>query len=185
MSFQLDSFIEDCNNAVQAADAQEAIREIVARAISTPADVLKELGTPELGGLNTLYHADNLTILNIIWAPGMTLHPHNHCMWANIGIYGGREENNFFQRTPEGLVQQGQAMLDEKHVAPLHEDVIHSVHNPLDKLTAAIHVYGGDFFAAPRSEWDPESLEEHPFDIAHTHACFEEANARMLAARGE
>ena len=75
----------------------------------------------------------------------------------------------------------GQAMLEEKHVAPLHEDVIHSVNNPLDKLTAAIHVYGGDFFGAPRSEWDPESLEEHPYDIEHTKACFEEANARMLA----
>ena len=181
MAFQLDTFVADCKAAVHETDSQEAIRELLAQAISNPSEILSELGTPELGGLTPLYHADDLTILNIVWGPGMTLHPHNHCMWANIGIYGGQEENNFFQRTPDGLVQNGQALLEEKHVAPLHEDVIHSVHNPLGKLTAAIHVYGGDFFGAPRSDWDPDTLEERPFDIERTKACFEEANARMLA----
>ena len=28
------------------------------------------------------------------------------------------------------------------------------------RLTGAIHIYGGDFFAAERSEWDPETLKE-------------------------
>ena len=37
--------------------------------------------------------------------------------------------------------------------------------NPIPKLTAALHVYGGDFFApAGRSEWDPETLLEEPWD---------------------
>ena len=37
---------------------------------------------------------------------------------------------------------------------PLGSDIIHSVINPIDKLTGAIHIYGGDFFAAERSEWE-------------------------------
>ena len=37
--------------------------------------------------------------------------------------------------------------------------------NPIPRLTGAIHVYGGDFFAAQRSEWDPESLCEKPYDV--------------------
>jgi len=34
------------------------------------------------------------------------------------------------------------------------------VTNPIGKLTGAVHVYGGDFFAAPRSEWDAETPRE-------------------------
>ena len=29
----------------------------------------------------------------------MTLFPHDHAMWAVIGIYGGREDNIFWKRT--------------------------------------------------------------------------------------
>ena len=35
----------------------------------------------------------------------------------------------------------------------------------IGRVTGAIHVYGGDFFAAKRSEWDPESLQEKPYDV--------------------
>jgi hypothetical protein len=55
------------------------------------------------------------------------------------------------------------------------------VANPLRKLTGAIHVYGGDFFAVPRSEWDAETLEERPFDIARARAVYADANARWAA----
>ena len=47
----------------------------------------------------------------------------------------------------------------------LPDDAIHSVVNPIPRLTGAIHVYGGDFFAVPRSEWDSQTLRERPFDI--------------------
>jgi predicted metal-dependent enzyme (double-stranded beta helix superfamily) len=43
--------------------------------------------------------------------------------------------------------------------------VIHSVVNPVPRVTGAIHVYGGDFFAVSRSEWDPDSLREKPYDM--------------------
>ncbi len=33
---------------------------------------------------------------------------------------------------------------------------------------AALHVYGGDFFAPPHSAWDPETLTERPYDMAKT-----------------
>jgi hypothetical protein len=50
------------------------------------------------------------------------------------------------------------------------------VTNPISRLTGAIHVYGGDFFATERSEWDPETLGEHPYDVEKTLRLFEEAN---------
>jgi predicted metal-dependent enzyme (double-stranded beta helix superfamily) len=59
----------------------------------------------------------------------------------------------------------------------LGDNIIHSVTNPIARLTGAIHVYGGDFFGADRSEWDPETLQEGRYDVAKNMRLFEEANA--------
>lgn len=53
------------------------------------------------GGVYKLYHSDTLTILNVLWGPQMTLMPHNHDMWAVIGVYCGREDNIFWRRLSE------------------------------------------------------------------------------------
>jgi predicted metal-dependent enzyme (double-stranded beta helix superfamily) len=102
-------------------------------------------------------------------------------MWAVIGIYSGREDNSFFRRSETGLVANGGKTLNPKETIPLGEAVIHAVTNPLDRITAAIHVYGGDFFAVPRSEWDPQTFEERPFDIEHAKEIFAEANKRLAS----
>jgi hypothetical protein len=53
------------------------------------------------------------------------------------------------------------------------------VTNPLARLTGAIHVYGGDFYAVARSEWDPETLLERAYDMEKNLRLFAEANARL------
>jgi hypothetical protein len=40
-------------------------------------------------------------------------------------------------------------------------------------------VYGGDFFKTPRSEWDPESHSEGPYDVEKNMRLFEESNRRL------
>jgi len=57
--------------------------------------------------------------------------------------------------------------------------------NPIGRMTRAVHVYGGDFFAppSPRSEWDPERLVERPWDIEDTRRLFAEAEARAGVGR--
>jgi predicted metal-dependent enzyme (double-stranded beta helix superfamily) len=110
----------------------------------------------------------------------MTIMPHNHRMWAVIGIYTGREDNIFWRRLkdePGGRVEAaGAKSLGERDAEPLGRDIIHSVTNPLSRLTGAIHVYGGDFFAVSRSEWDPETLLERNHDIEKNLRLFEDAN---------
>jgi predicted metal-dependent enzyme (double-stranded beta helix superfamily) len=179
--FETDRFIEDCRQGLGEQNPHAAVREIVTRAVSEPGRILKSLGEPRLSGLQTLYRSDTLTILNVLWAAGMTLYPHDHRMWAVIGIYSGREENSFYHRSQSGIVAHGAKTLNLKESLPLGEAVIHSVTNPLDRITAAIHVYGGDFFAVPRSEWDPQTLLERPFDIEHAKEVFEEANQRLAS----
>ena len=82
-----------------------------------------------------------------------------------------------------GLTGHGNKTLIAKDTLPLGEQVIHAVTNPLEKITAAIHVYGGDFFAVPRSEWDPQTLMERPFDVENAKRVFEESNERLRASR--
>lgn len=177
--FESNQFIQDCRDRLREANAHAAVKEIVARAVSEPGEVLRSLGEPGLAGLQTLYRSETLTILNVLWGPGMSLYPHDHGMWAVIGIYSGREDNAFYRRSESGLTAHGAKTLDIKETIPLGEAVIHSVTNPLDRITAAIHVYGGDFFAVPRREWDPQTLQERAFDLEHARQVFEEANKRL------
>ena len=177
--FGKERFIEECRAALKDSDAQAAIREIVARAVSEPAQVLRALGAPQRAGVETIYRADDLTIVNLCWGPGMVFKPHDHRIWAVIGIYGGREQNTFYRRSDHGLKQHGTKDLNVKDTVPLGAAIIHSVTNPLDRITGGIHVYGGDFFATPRSEWDPKTFEEQPYDVADTLRAFEESNQRL------
>ncbi len=68
-------------------------------------------------------------------------------------------------------------------MATLGRDIIHSVANPIAKMTSAIHVCGGDFFnpAEPRSQWDHETLTEQPWDMDHTRAVFRQREGRYNA----
>src|SRR5437879_13167503 len=91
--FDLDRFKAECSAAVTEQAALQAIREVVARAVENSRSVLKGLGDPVRSEVKTLHRSPNLTILNVIWGPRMTVMPHNHEMWAVIGIYTGREDN--------------------------------------------------------------------------------------------
>ncbi len=177
--FDVDRFLDDVKRARQDADSQKSVQEVLARAVSEPAAVLHGLGEPMQAGIHTLYRADDLTILNVIWAPLMLLLPHNHNMWATIGIYSGREDNITWERQGPVVEAASAASLSEKDVFPLPETAIHSVTNPIERLTGAIHIYGGDFFAKPRSEWDAETLRERPFDIEAARHRFEAATKRF------
>jgi predicted metal-dependent enzyme (double-stranded beta helix superfamily) len=181
--FNKERFIDDCRKAIGGADAQSEIHELVARAVSEPAQVMRALGEPTRSGVETIYRGDDLTILNLAWGPRMYVRPHDHRMWAVIGIYGGSEQNTFFRRAEQGLTRHGTKELDVRHTVALGASIIHAVTNPLDTITSAIHVYGGDFFATPRSEWDPQTQVEQPYDVANTLKAFEDANARLATLR--
>lgn len=177
--FQKERFIEECRAALKESHAQAAIRELVEKAVAEPAQVVRALGEPKLSGVETLYRSADLTILNLCWGPRMVFKPHDHRMWAVIGIYGGREQNIFYRRGKQGLTQHGTKEMNTRDTIPLGAAIIHAVTNPLDRITGALHVYGGDFFATPRSEWDPRTFEEQPYDLEHTMRAFEEANERL------
>jgi predicted metal-dependent enzyme (double-stranded beta helix superfamily) len=167
--FDKEQFIADCRTALDGERDARNVREVVARAVANPAAVLRGLGEPKQSGIQTVHRSPVLTIINIVWPAGQAIMPHDHAMWAVIGIYTGQEENILWRRLPDdanGRIEAaGAKTLGKKDVLSLGPDAIHSVVNPLSRLTGAVHVYGGDFFGVLRSEWDPASLHEMPFDM--------------------
>ena len=178
--FDLDALVGSCCGAVRESEPLRAVREVLAKALEEPRQVGEQLGRSE-GGLEVLFNSPELTVLNVVWAPRMSIYPHDHRMWAVIGIYGGGEDNTLFRRGGPGLVKAGGKALREGEVLSLGSKVIHSVDNPMARFTGAIHVYGGDFVNQPRSQWDPETLQEQPYDAAQVRQVFAEANASWAA----
>jgi predicted metal-dependent enzyme (double-stranded beta helix superfamily) len=181
-TFDTEEFVGACRAAAET-DGRRAVRELLQRTMSTPDDIAETL-RPELGGLTLLHQSDDLTVVHVVWAPGMRIYPHDHRMWAVIGIYAGQEDNSFYRRAESDrgrLVESGGKELRPGDVLTLGDDTIHAVANPTSGLTGAIHVYGGDFVNQPRSQWGPGPMEERPHDYAVTLEQFAEANRVWLA----
>jgi predicted metal-dependent enzyme (double-stranded beta helix superfamily) len=172
-------FVEDCVAANTGADAQAAVREVLARTVSSPGAVIAALGEPDKAGIKVIHRSPTLTIFNATWTPQMNLMPHNHLMWASIGIYTGREDNILWRESPGGVEAYGAKALFAKDATSLPMDVVHSVTNPLLRFTGGIHIYGGDFFATTRSQWNPETLEEEPSDGDAIRGMFQRENERL------
>jgi predicted metal-dependent enzyme (double-stranded beta helix superfamily) len=182
--FDVDSFVSESRGALSDPRPQLAIQELVERAVSAPGAIDDAIGVPSKGGFQTLHHSPELTILQFVWPPGVVLFPHDHRMWAAIGIYGGGEDNTFYRRGPDRIEVAGGKRLEAGDVALLGSQTIHSVSNPQQRYTAAIHVYGGDYFGAPRSQWDSEG-HEVPFDVEAVRRTLAEADARAAEAAAQ
>lgn len=180
--FELERFIDDCDSAVLSG-GQEAVREVLARAIADPGGVVAVLGEPRRSELKILHRSPRLTILNLLWPPHHTQVPHNHLIWAEVGVYCGREDNIFWRRRPPDDGRQieavGATSISTGRRHSLERDAIHSVNNPLDRVTAALHLYGGDLSIQPRTMWDGESLIESPIEHARDHRAMDAYNASL------
>jgi predicted metal-dependent enzyme (double-stranded beta helix superfamily) len=177
-----DQFIDDCTSALAESNPHLAVKEILARAMAAPAEVGAALPVTR-AELTAIHRSPELTILKVVWAPGMLIPPHDHRMWAAIGIYGGGEDNTFYRRADDSIVAAGGRELRMRDTLVLGDEVIHSVKNPRQHdFTGSIHIYGGDYFGVPRSLWDAETLEEGPGDGARLQQLFEDANSRLSAS---
>jgi predicted metal-dependent enzyme (double-stranded beta helix superfamily) len=184
VAINTDEIIARCREALAEHTPMLAVRDVLDPLVADPAALDAALGPVELGGITTLHNAPDLTILRVAWTPGMALNPHEHRMWAVIGMYGGQEDNAFYRRASHGLEPAGGKEVPAGDVLVLGHDVIHSVANSRREYAVALHVYGGDFFNGERSEWDFDTYEERPRDFARTRRLFEEANARWREQAG-
>jgi predicted metal-dependent enzyme (double-stranded beta helix superfamily) len=184
MAISVEDVVDRCRTAIGEHTPSLAVRDVVEEIVRAPGALAAAIGPITEGGIRLLHRSDDLTVLHIAWTPGMRLNPHNHGMFAVVGMYGGQEDNSYYRRADRGLESAGGRSLVTGDVLVLGEDAIHAVANPLREYAVALHVYGGDFFDGPRSEWDDETSPERPRDMEGTMRRFAEANARWAAESG-
>ena len=158
--------IDKCNLALDTPDPQAGVEAILLEAARDPEIAEAIAGRTRFKDLADLaiYRSDTLTLLAGALPPGFGASPHNHNLWSVVGVCGGQEDNEFFERDGDGLRHVGSKSVVAPGVLANAADVIHAIRNPLDEPLLALHAYGGDLFAVERSNWDPETHEEIPFD---------------------
>ena len=150
--FDADAFVAACDGALDEADAPAAIAALVEKAI---VDCGESIGDT----IETLHASPRLTVQRLCWGPGALTDPHDHRMWAVVGVYGGREENRFYERHDGGLRRTSGRILDVGEVLCLPPEAIHDASSAGDRWLGGLHVYGGDLFGSERSAWDPGCIE--------------------------
>ena len=175
--FERERFIEDVKEAQP--HGQDAVAEVIARAVSEPSSVIRGLGEPRSATIELLHRDTEISIFNIVWPPLTVLVPHDHLMWASIGVYTGREDNMMWEPSGSTIRATEAASVGAKEVFSLPRNAIHSVTNPVERYTAAIHVYGGDLSSASRSQWDPLTLRREPFDVEDGRRLLQQADQRF------
>ncbi len=182
--FDIDEFIGGCREAVRETDPRRAVREPLERAVSEPAAVGEALAPTE-GGFTLLHHAPDLTVLHVVWAPGMRIFPHDHQMWAahrHLRRAGGQRVLPARRTRRAWAHRLGRARAGRGRRAAARRRHDPRGHQPARRASpGAIHVYAGDFVNEPRSQWGPGPVEERPYDIELARRQFAEANAAWRA----
>jgi predicted metal-dependent enzyme (double-stranded beta helix superfamily) len=158
--------IDRCEQALDSPDPQSSIESILLEAAKDPVLTDAIATRTRFSNLQDLaiHRTDRLTLLAGALPPGFSAAPHNHNLWSVVGVCAGQEDNRFFERDGDGLKPCGETSVVAPGVLSNAVDVIHAISNPLDVPLVVLHAYGGDLFATPRSNWDPATHEEIPFD---------------------
>jgi len=172
----LTTFVDTCKQAVQGDDPRATIHTAMQELFADPAalaavipaftadDIATSLRGFRLGGEALLHQADDLSVMVLGTLPGVIQPPHDHEMVAMIGVFEGCEEQRFWARTDNGIEAVAGRLLEAGEVMVLGERAIHAISAPEHQDARAIHVYLGNISDVDRSVFDPETLEEHPFE---------------------
>lgn len=187
--FDLSRFVDACRGALRKPDPARAVHDLMSEAISEPAAIEAALGAVQLpdgstAQYNFLHQSPELTILNVVMPGGLQSPPHNHLIWAVIGMYQGRENNVFYRREGGGIVESGKRNLRAPEVMTLPPDIIHGISNPLARQSCGLHVYGGSLSNPARSLWNPFTFKEEAFQVAAMSGYEQELMRRARAHSG-
>lgn len=165
--FDLKEFVEGCLRASKAADGPRRVLELMRSTVQDGAAISKAIAA----GANAqaildapLFRSPELVVLNVTLPPRLASPPHDHRIWAVIGIYEGQEDNVFYRRAGARLGEASRRSLRAGEAMLLADDVIHAIANPLPAPTRGLHVYGGDLLATERSMWSPATGAELAYE---------------------
>jgi predicted metal-dependent enzyme (double-stranded beta helix superfamily) len=162
-----DEFIARCLATVTTGQEPAATVEVVKQFLRDQS-IARNLSLDE--GVRILHNSEDLTILHVVMSKrpvgvGDPI-PHNHSMWAAVGVTHGSEHNKLFRRSDDTIEPSGEHVIEAGSVFFMDKDTIHSVKNPsTEHVSSALHVYGGDLIGTAKSMWCEPDLSESPFDF--------------------
>jgi predicted metal-dependent enzyme (double-stranded beta helix superfamily) len=173
---RIEELVEKGRDAATAQDPVTSVMEILEAFLHQP-DLEQELGAADRSTYQALYRGRDLLVLHGVVPPTpRPVDPHDHRMWAVIGVYSGQEDNQLFARTDDGgLAPTERFSLRPGELRALDATTIHSVQAAGGSYLGAVHVYGGDLFGTPRSTW--RDGVEQPNDESALPAFFERLRA--------
>jgi predicted metal-dependent enzyme (double-stranded beta helix superfamily) len=147
-----------------------AIAPLLARLIRIPDAVAAEFRRRPADGRRgryMLHRASRFNVTAVVWGPGETAGAHDHQTWGVIGVIDNLiEETRYTVRpsaTPGGPADLAVRSVT-RHAAGaisclVPGDEVHAMHNPTDRDTVEIHVYGRDLAGLPRHTWASDGTE--------------------------
>jgi predicted metal-dependent enzyme (double-stranded beta helix superfamily) len=178
--YTLQEFVEEAKGIVarrwDEKRTLEALHAPLSRIIARK-DCLADLepsGNPDPDKGFTIYQADDLTILAVVWPENGGAPIHNHNGWAMEGVISGFERNRNYARLDDGSTPWRAKLeeVDPSYVPAgsttalaLPPNDIHAVEIPQGK-TLAVHCYGLDLLKQWRYRFDLETGEVVPFTRA-------------------
>jgi predicted metal-dependent enzyme (double-stranded beta helix superfamily) len=168
----ISELIEACREVAGVAAPAQDVSELVAAFLHQP-NLPSVLGDGDRSTYEALYRGEDILVLHGVVPPTPApVAPHDHRMWAVIGVYQGLEHNELYVRAAGGgLESVDRFTLGAGEARTLEPSTIHSVQALGDRYLGAIHVYGGDLFGTPRSTWSGDV--EHPVDESALPALFD------------
>ena len=174
---RIQELVERCRDAVT---AQDPVATVVAEldAFLHQRNLEQQLGTAQRSTYEALYRGSDLLVLHGVVPPTpKPVDPHDHRMWAVIGVYHGQEDNQLYARTDDAALEPIERFsVSAGEIRSLDASTIHSVQAAGGQYLGAVHVYGGDLFATPRSTW--RDGVEQPNDESAMPALFARLRAR-------
>ncbi len=164
--------IDACRDAAGGDEPTRDVSELVGAFLHQPS-LPSLLGDADRSTYEALYRGQDILVLHGVVPPTPApVAPHDHRMWAVIGVYQGLEHNELFVRADGGgLDTVDRFTIGAGQVRTLDPSTIHSVQARGDRYLGAIHVYGGDLFGTPRSRWIDDV--EQPMDESALPAFFD------------
>jgi predicted metal-dependent enzyme (double-stranded beta helix superfamily) len=139
---------------------------------------------PQEGGIANYMLAkavdDSWTVVSTVWWPDYGTPVHDHMIWGMVGVWNGMELERRYHRVDDGS-RPGYAEMQEIGVAYNRpgdvsglvppDDDYHLIHNPTDKPSCSIHVYGGSLDGVLRHSYNLETGEITEFRSRYNIAC--------------
>ncbi len=166
----LAKFVADCRQAAKSEGAVVQIAELTEALVADPAAILAAAKpvpdeVPSMGWEDVLFDDETVTVMLIATPPGVAQPPHDHRMAAVIGVFQGCEDQRFYRRQGDALLEMRGRAIQVGEVLTLGKATVHAISTDGPAVCRAVHVYLGKLADVDRTIFDPETYESEAFTI--------------------